>query len=164
MFLLYTYKYRNMNYIVRLIACLIFLLVIYEGFKILAYQKKIEKFLGYSMAINKNKMEIDKKKREEAYTKLGIPDEWYKFKNKGYSYLDPKYWNVPQHYQPVCYDEDDVSPSPIMSPGTSNALFYNPGKNNKHVNKNMKFEIKPEIIYKTTIYTRTSPYAEVGSS
>lgn len=108
-------------------------------------------------------MEIDRKKREEAYKKLGTPNEWYKFKNEGYSYLDPKYWKVPQPYQPVCYDKDDKFPAPIMSPGTDDAMFYKPGKNDKHVNEEMKFELKPEIIYKTTLYTRVSPYAKAGS-
>lgn len=109
-------------------------------------------------------METDRKKKEEAYKKLGTPNEWYKFKNEGYSYLDPKHWKVPQPYQPVCYDEDDTFPAPIMAHGTDNTMFYKPGKNDKYVNEEMKFEVKPEIIYRTTMYTRVSPYAKAGSS
>ena len=153
-----------MNYIVRLILCFVFLFIIYQAFQILVQQKKTEKFLGYALNITKGQMEIDRKKREEAYKKLGTPNEWYKFKNEGYSYLDPKYWKVPQPYQPVCYDKDDKFPAPIMSPGTDDAMFYKPGKNDKHVNEEMKFELKPEIIYKTTLYTRVSPYAKAGSA
>lgn len=153
-----------MNSIVRLIICFVFLFIIYQAFQVLTQQKKTEQFLGYALNIKKGQMEFDRKKREAAYKKLGTPNEWYKFKNEGYSYLDPKYWKVPQPYQPVCYDEDDVFPSPIMSPSTDDAMFYKPGKNDKHVNEEMKFETKPEIIYRTTEYIRVSPYAEVGSA
>ena len=153
-----------MNYIVRSILCCIFLFIIYQGFIFLAQQKKTEKFLGYALNLTNKQMETDRKRREEAHKKLGTPNEWYKFKNEGYSYLDPKHWNVPQPYQPVCYDEDDTFPAPIMSHGTDNAMFYKPGRNDKHINEEMKFEVKPEIIYKTTMYTRVSPYVKAGSS
>ena len=143
-----------MNYIVRLIICFVFLFIIYEAFQILVHQKKTEQFLGYAFNISKGQMDIERKKKEEAYEKLGTPNEWYKFKDQGYSYLDPKYWKVPQPYQPVCYDKDDTFPSPIMSPGTDDAMFYKPGKNDKYINEDMKFEIKPQIVYKTTVYTR----------
>ena len=143
-----------MNYIVRLIICFVFLFIIYEAFQILVHQKKTEKFLGYALNISKGQMDIERKKGEEAYEKLGTPNEWYKFKDQGYSYLDPKYWKVPQPYQPVCYDKDDTFPAPIMSPGTDDAMFYKPGKNDKYINEDMKFEIKPQIVYKTTVYTR----------
>jgi hypothetical protein len=143
-----------MNYIVRLIICFVFLFIIYEAFQILVHQKKMEKFLGYALNISKGQMDIERKKREEAYKKLGTPSEWYKFKDQGYSYLDPKYWKVPQPYQPVCYDKDDTFPAPIMSSGTDDAMFYKPGKNDKYINEEMKFEIKPKIVYKTTVYTR----------
>ena len=120
-----------MNYLGRLIVCFVLFFIIYQAFQVLTYQKNAENFLGYNLTITNEKMKIDRKKREEAYKKLGTPTEWYKFKNEGYSYLDPRYWKVPQQYQPVCYDEDDTFPAPIMSAGTDNAMFYNPGKINK---------------------------------
>lgn len=152
-----------MNYFARLIVCFVFIFIIYEACKVLKFQKITERFLNLQMEVTDEKLKLDRKKKEEAYKKLGIPNEWYNFKNEGYSYLDPKHWKVPQPYQPVCYDEDDTFPAPIMSPGTDNSMFYKPDKDDKHVNEDMKFEVKPEIIYKTTMYTRVSPYAKAGS-
>ena len=96
-------------------------------------------------------MKIDKKKRENDYKKLGTPNEWYKFNNEGYSYIDPKHWKVPQPYQPICYDDTDTFPTPIMSPGTDNALLYNPGETTEYKDNQMVFETKPNVIYQTKI-------------
>ena len=88
------------------------------------------------------------------------PNEWYNYNNHGYSYHNPKYWEIPQQYQPVCYDEDDTFPAPIMSPGTDDLLFYKPLKGDKYKNESMDFEQKPDIVWKTTEY-KFVPHAQV---
>lgn len=112
----------------RLIPCLIFLFIIYEAFQILCHIKKTEGFFNYNLNMKMVKNDNDKRKKEKVYKNLGIPNEWYNFENKGYSYLDPKHWKVPQPRQPICYDKDNTTPSPIMTPGTHDAMFYIPGK------------------------------------
>tara|TARA_Y100000591_G_C21511037_1_gene534701 strand:+ start:196 stop:660 length:465 start_codon:yes stop_codon:yes gene_type:complete len=154
-----------MNYWIRSVISLLFLYVIYKSFKVLQYQKSNEPFLNYSYALNNtlnnSKLKLDKQKREEAYKMLGTPEEWYNFKNEGYSYIDPKHWKIPQKYEPICYDNDDTFPSPIMSPGTDTSMFYNPKGEDKHVNEKMKFEKKPQVMYRTTIYTQFIPHSKV---
>ena len=150
-----------MHYFIRAIISLLFLYVIYKSFKVLQYQKNNETFLNYMCDIQTIHFNIDKQKREEAYEKLGTPEEWYKFKNEGYSYIDPKYWDIPQKREPVCYNENGTHPAPIMSPGTDTSLFYNPTEGDKYVNEDMNFEKKPQIIYKTTIYSPVVKYAKV---
>tara|TARA_B100000963_G_C22316822_1_gene532495 strand:- start:196 stop:648 length:453 start_codon:yes stop_codon:yes gene_type:complete len=150
-----------MNYIVRSIISILFLYVIYKSFKVLQYQKNNETFLNYSYNLQNTQLKLNRQKIEEAYEKLGTPEEWYKFKNEGYSYIDPKHWKIPQKYEPICYNEDDNFPSPIMSPGTDNSMFYNPNEGDKYVNENMKFEKKPQIIYRTTIYSQFVPHSQV---
>ena len=123
-----------MNYLIKALISILFLYVIYKAFKVLQYQKKNETFLNYAYNMTVAQLKINKQKREEAYEKLGTPEEWYKFKNGGYNYIDPKHWKVPQKYEPVCYNEDDNFPSPIMLSGTETSMFYNPNKD-KYINE-----------------------------
>lgn len=110
-----------MNYIIRLFISFIFLFIIYQAFQILRFQTTHESFLN-----NNNKNKNNKNNQERNYKRIGTPDEWYHFKNEGYSYIDPKIWKIPQEYEPICYTENDTFPSPIMAPGTDNYMFYDP--------------------------------------
>jgi hypothetical protein len=141
-----------MSYLMRSFICLILLFVIYEACIVLKRQINYEHFTESALLINKAKKKLKEAKeaKENQYKALGTPQEWYDFNDEGYSYQDPKYWKVPQPYQPVCYDEDDTSPAPIMTDGTDNLMFYKPQKGDKYTNSNMKFEQKPVIKYTTT--------------
>ena len=112
-----------MNYITRLFISFIFLFIIYQAFQILRFQTTHESFLNNN---NKNKNNKNKNNRERNYKQIGPPDEWYHFKNEGYSYIDPKIWKIPHEYEPICYTDNDTFPSPIMAPGTDNYMFYDP--------------------------------------
>lgn len=129
-----------MNYLIRTIISLLFLYVIYNACKVLQYQKNNEHFMNYVCNIKNIQLKINKQNRDEAYKKLGTPEEWYKFKNRGYNYIDPKYWNVPQQHEPVCYNVNNETPSPIMSSDTAEvSMFYNPNEQDKYINETMIF-------------------------
>ena len=115
-----------MNYIIRLFISFIFLFIIYQAFQILRFQTTHESFLNNNNKNNNNKNNNNKNNRERNYKQIGTPDEWYHFKNEGYSYIDPKIWKIPHEYEPICYTENDTFPSPIMAPGTDNYMFYDP--------------------------------------
>jgi len=65
-------------------------------------------------------------RNKQALVKNGS-SQWYDLKTQGYSYISPKYWNLPQTYEPLCNNINNNVPSPIISKGTpQNALFYKP--------------------------------------
>jgi hypothetical protein len=72
-----------------------------------------------------NNLEGEQKIKREMYVKptsLGhITDKYYSSldnKPPGYSYMDPKLWNVPQKRQPVCHYKNDLSAVPLYDSGT----------------------------------------------
>jgi len=144
------FRVLSMNYLLRLCGFVGLFVIIYEAVKF--YKSNIigEQFLGNAQDTKNIKTKKNKKKTEDAYKIIGTPTEWYDFNELGYTYLNSKLWSVPQQYQPVCYTTDDVPPSPIMSAGTDNAMFYKPGKDDKFVNDDMVFEINSEYIWNPT--------------
>jgi hypothetical protein len=149
-----------MKIILFLITFLVLLVAIYCLVKQVEQDKK-ENFIAY-MTVNQLMKEgkilsLDEKapaknnnNNNNNNNKVGEitetgPKEWYNFKNYGYSYHDPKYWGIPQKYQPVCYDKDDTSPAPLFSGNIDGYLFYQPLQGDKYTNEEMRFEIKPKI-------------------
>ena len=142
-----------MNYLLRSIASLVLIFIIYQAVQVLRRQLKYENYQNFIV----NDMDEVTKYNNETYKKLGIPSEWYKFDDVGYSYQDPEAWKGEQH-QPVCYDKDDTHPAPIMSPGIDQYMFYKP-KNGKKTNTEMVFESQPKAVWTRTV-TKSDPKSD----